>query len=71
MINEDVLVLLTEIDKAVQSGYFKPTFQEKGFILKIGSIARTPQRISEKQGKWLEEIYRASQGHYKKNYRRE
>ena len=70
MLNKDALILLDAIEKAIQAGTFKPTLDEKGFILKMGSVARTPQRITDKEGKWLEAIYRMSQGHNKKRYSR-
>ncbi len=70
MLNKDALALLTEIEKGIQAKKFKPTIVERDFILKMGSQCRTPQRITDKQGKWLEGIYRISQGHQAKRWSR-
>ena len=70
MLNKDALALLSEIEKAMTSGKFKATLQEKAFILSAGSICRTPQRLSVRQGEWLQAIYRMSQGAYAKRWSR-
>ena len=68
MTNSEVLIILSEIEKAMYSREFKATLQEKAFILSAGSICRTPQRLSVRQGEWLQAIYRISQGHYAKKW---
>jgi len=70
MTNTDVLALLTEIEAAIRTGKFKPTVVEKNFILQAGSICRTPQRLSVKQGEWIQAIYCISQGAYQKRWSR-
>ena len=70
MLNKDALALLSEIEKAMASGKYKPIGTERDFLLKIGSVARTPQKITLRQGEYLQGLYRASQGHYQKRWSR-
>jgi len=62
MTNREILTILDSLDKVIASGKFKATMQEKAFILSAGSICRTPQRLSDKQVKWLQSIYHMSKG---------
>jgi hypothetical protein len=62
MLNKDALALLSEIEKEIQAKKFKPTIVERDFILKMGSQCRTPQRITDKQVKWLKNIQQMANG---------
>ena len=66
MKNTDALTLIAEIEKSPSN----LNSWELDFVSKIKFLLITPQRISEKQGKVLNELYRKSQGHYTKSYSR-
>ena len=66
MTNQSALILISEIEKSPSN----LNSWELDFVSKIKFLLITPQRISEKQGKVLSELYRKSQGHYTKSYSR-
>ena len=66
MTNQNALILIAKIEKS----NYKPSDFERSFLLHLGSLCRTPQKVSVKQGKALEDIYRRSQGHNTKLYSR-
>jgi hypothetical protein len=66
MTNQDARALLSEINRSkIKPGDFK--FK---FLRSIALILDTPQRLTDKQAKVLQEIYRESQGAYDKRYSR-
>ena len=66
MTNQEARVLLSEINRSkIRPGDFK--FK---FLRSITLILDTPQRLTDRQAKVLQEIYRESQGHMAKSWSR-
>jgi len=66
MTNQSALILISEIEKSPSN----LNSWELDFVSKIKFLLITPQKISPKQARCLENIYAKSQGHYTKSYSR-